>query len=88
METGRLAVFSAEARMVRDTEPDGPRPGVGALLLCVRPDGPRLGLGRSTMAQRVFFFTADLDLTFREGPRRGGEILGCVLASTDHPRCL
>jgi hypothetical protein len=44
------------------------------LLLCVRLDGPRLWLGRSAMAQRVFF-TADLDLAFREEPRRGGEIL-------------
>jgi hypothetical protein len=30
------------------------------------------------MAQRVVFFAADLDLAFREGPRWGGEILGCL----------
>jgi hypothetical protein len=58
------------------------------LLLCIRPDGPRLGLGRFAMAQRVFFFAADLDLASQEGPRRGGEILGCVLASAGHPRNL
>jgi hypothetical protein len=63
---------------------DGPRPGAAATLLYVCPDGPRLGLGRSAMAQRVFFFAADLDLASREGPRRGGEIVGCVLASTGH----
>jgi hypothetical protein len=48
-------VLSAEARTIRDL-------AQGRLLLCVRPDGLRLGLGRSVMAQRVFFFAADLDL--------------------------
>jgi hypothetical protein len=60
---------------------DGPRPGAGATR-------PLHTSGRSAMAQRVFFFAADLDLTFREGPRRGGEIVGCVLASVGHPRRL
>jgi hypothetical protein len=59
---------------------DGPRPGVGAT-------PPLRTSGRSTMAQRVFF-AAGLDLASREGPRRGGEIIGCVLASAGHPRCL
>jgi hypothetical protein len=42
--------------------------------------------GRSAMAHWVVFFVADLDLASREGPRRGGEILGGVLASVGHPR--
>jgi hypothetical protein len=58
------------------------------LLLCVRPDGLRRSLGRSAMAQRVFFFAADLDLVSWKGPRREGEIVGCVLASAGHLRCL
>jgi hypothetical protein len=56
------------------------------LLLCVRPDSPCLGLGWSAMAQRVVFVTTDLYIASRERPRRGGEILGCVLASAGHPR--
>jgi hypothetical protein len=39
-------------------------------------------------AERVVFFAVHLDLTPREGPHRGGEILGCVLESVGHPRCL
>jgi hypothetical protein len=39
---------------------------------------------RSAMAHSVVFFAADLDLASREGPRWGGEILGCVLASARH----
>jgi hypothetical protein len=76
---------------------DGPRHRAGwcvvrdlaqeRLLLCVRLDGLRLGLRWSTMAQRVFF-VADLDLASREGPRRRGEIVRCVLASAGHPRRL
>jgi hypothetical protein len=31
--------------------------------------------------QRVVFFVLDLDLAFREEPRRRGENIGCVLAS-------
>jgi hypothetical protein len=84
----RLMVLSAEAQTVHGTGPDGPPLAQERLLLCVHLNGPRLGLGRSTMAQRVFFFVADLDLTSREGPRRGGEIVGCVLASVGHPRRL
>jgi hypothetical protein len=79
-----LAVFSAKAWTVRGTGPDV-RDLAQERLLCVRPDGPRLGLGRSAMAQRVFF-AADLDLASREGLRRGGEIVGCILASAGHPR--
>jgi hypothetical protein len=39
---------------------------------------------------RVFrpALVADLDFASREGPRRGGEILGCVLGSAGHPRGL
>jgi hypothetical protein len=38
------------------------------------------------MAQSVVFFVANLDLSSREGPRLGGEILGCVLASAMPPK--
>jgi hypothetical protein len=75
-----MAVLSMEARTVRGLAQERP--------LCICPDGPRLGLGRSTMAQRVIFFVVDLDLASREGPRRGEEILGCVLGSEGHPKCL
>jgi hypothetical protein len=34
------------------------------------------------------FFIADLDLASGEGPHRGGEIVGCVLASAGHSRRL
>jgi hypothetical protein len=71
----RLTVLSAEAQTQGRTVYDLAQE---RLLLCVRPDGPRLGLGRFVMAQRVFFFAADLDLASREGPRRRGEIVGCV----------
>jgi hypothetical protein len=82
--------------MVRDIGSDGPRPSAGASPpLCMSrtvhawgSNDPCLGLGRSAMAQTVFFAAADLDLAFREGPRRGGEILGCVLASSGHPKRL
>jgi hypothetical protein len=70
---------STEARTIRGIGPDGPRPGAGAT-------PPLRTSGRSVMAQRVFFFAVGLDLASREGPCRGGEIVGCVLASTDHPR--
>jgi hypothetical protein len=51
-------------------------------LLYVRLDGPRLGLGRFAIAQSVVFFAADLDLTSREGPHQGGEILECFGVSS------
>jgi hypothetical protein len=67
----RCGRSAAQGRTVRDLTQE-------RLLLYVRPDGPRMGLRRSAIAQRVFFFAADLDLASREGPRRGGEIVGCV----------
>jgi hypothetical protein len=66
-----LAGLSAEAWTVRDIGRMDRNLAQERLLLCIRPDGPRLGLGRFAMAQRVFFFAADLDLASREGPRRG-----------------
>jgi hypothetical protein len=57
------------------------------LLLCVHPDCPRLELERSTMAQRVVFFAANIDLASQAGPI-GEEISYGVLASTGHPRRL
>ena len=41
---------------------------LGVIVLSVRLDSPRLGLGWFAMAQRVFFFAVDLDLTSWEGP--------------------
>jgi hypothetical protein len=36
------------------------------------------------MAQKVVFFTADLDLASREGTRRKEEILGCLGVGRPH----
>jgi hypothetical protein len=65
-----LAVLFTEARAVHGTESDGPRPGrksgSSAYVQTVRAwgsDGPRWGRALSS---------ADLDLVFREGPRREG----------------
>jgi hypothetical protein len=59
----RLAVLFAEARTVCDTGPNGPNSG--RLVLYGRLYGPHMGLGRSVMAQRIVFFTLDLDLASR-----------------------
>jgi hypothetical protein len=80
------AVLSGQARTVRGLGPDSPRPGAGARFSCLTagrsapwgrtvralgPDGPRVcrGGGRSPAAPGS---------RSREGPRRGGEILGVV----------
>jgi hypothetical protein len=71
-------MLSAQGRTVRAQGPDGPRPGArlgllpdGRTVRAQGPDGPRVrrGGGRSptTPGSRS-----------REGPRRGGEILGVV----------
>jgi hypothetical protein len=78
--TDRLTVLSADPRTVRDIRSDGPRPRAGTTL-------PLRTSERSAMAQRVLF-AAGLDLVSRKGPHRGGEILGCALASPGHPRHL
>jgi hypothetical protein len=72
-------VLSSQAQTVRGTGPDGPRPGAGArvsmpdgrTVRALGPDGPRVrrGGGRSPAAPGSHS---------REGPRRGGEILGVV----------
>jgi hypothetical protein len=75
--TRTVAVPSAQGRTVRAQGPDGPRPSArrgGALCTGVDglgPDGPRVrrGGGRSPAAPGS---------RSREGPRRGGEILGVV----------
>jgi hypothetical protein len=69
--TRTVAVLSGQTWTVRGQGPDGPRPGAGARVSCLRPDGPRVrrGGGRSPAA---------LGSRSREGPRRGGEILGVV----------
>jgi hypothetical protein len=71
-------VLSAQGRTIRVQGPDGPRPGARLGLLpddrmvrALGPDGPRVrrGGGRSPAAPGS---------RSREGPRRGGEILGVV----------
>ena len=76
--TRTVAVPSAQGRTVRAQGPDGPRPGArlgllpdGRTVRALGPDGPRVrrGGGRSPAAPGS---------RSREGPRRGGEILGVV----------
>jgi hypothetical protein len=69
--TQTVAVLSAQGRTVCDQGPDGPRPGAGLGFPACRPDGPRMcgGGERSPAAPGS---------RSREGPRRGGEILGVV----------
>jgi hypothetical protein len=71
-------VLSAQGRTVRAQGTDGPQPGArlgllpdGRTVYALGPDGPRVykGGGRSPMAPGS---------RSREGPRRGGEILGVV----------
>jgi hypothetical protein len=71
-------VLSAQGRTVRAQGPDGPQPGARLGLLhddrtvrALGPDGPRVrrGGGRSP---------ATPGSRSREGPHRGGEILGVV----------
>jgi hypothetical protein len=45
------AMLSGQARTVRGTGPDGPRPGAGARFPAWRPDGPRPRAGRSARAR-------------------------------------
>jgi hypothetical protein len=75
--TRTMAALSGQARTVRGLGPDSLRPGAGAKVLFLtvgrsapwRPDGPRVRSGsrRRRPGSRS-----------REGPRRGGEILGDV----------
>jgi hypothetical protein len=71
-------VLSAQGRTVRTQGPDGPRPGArlgflsdGRTVRALGPDGLRVhrGGGRSAAAPGS---------RSREGPCRGGEILGVV----------
>jgi hypothetical protein len=73
-----VAVLSAQEWTVRAQGPDGPRPSArlgllpdGRTVRALGPDGPhvRRGGGRSPTAPGS---------RSREGPRRGGEILGVV----------
>jgi hypothetical protein len=64
-------VLSAQGRTVRGLGLDGPRPGARLGLLC-------LGAGRSARTQRRRESPAAPRSRSREGPRRGGEILGGV----------
>jgi hypothetical protein len=72
-------VLSAEAWTVRSQGPDGPRLGVGLGFLPDVPDGPRLVAGQSARAQGQRSSLATPGSHSREGPRRGGEVLGLVL---------
>jgi hypothetical protein len=82
-----VAVLFAEVQTVRGIGSDGLRPGCRSVSSsCVHPDGPHLGLGRSAITQSVVFFAANLDLASREGPHRGGEILGVCLGVDRPPK--
>jgi hypothetical protein len=67
---------------------DGPRPAVGAGLLCAEAGWFMPG-GRMVhvCAEAVAFTTAPKSDP-REGPRQGGDIVGCVFESADYLRCL
>jgi hypothetical protein len=64
-------VLYAQGRTVRGLGPDGPRPGARLGLLY-------LTAGRSARTQRRRESSAAPGSRSREGPRRGGEILGGV----------
>jgi hypothetical protein len=77
-----------EARMVRGRGLDGPRPGTEARVSANESDDPRLMVGQSVRAQRRRSSPTAPGSRSRDGPHWGGEILGFVLGSADHPRCL
>jgi hypothetical protein len=85
----RLVVLSTETRTVRGIGPDGPRPRAEA-------SPPLRTSGRSTSRARTVrdgveglsFLAIDLYVVSRERSRQGGEILGCVIESADHLRCI
>jgi hypothetical protein len=60
----------------------------GLTFLPNEPDGTRLMVRRSARAQGRQSSLAAPGSRSREGPRRGGEILGFVLGSAGHPRRL
>jgi hypothetical protein len=72
-------VLSAQGRTIRGLGPDGPWPGAWLGLLCLTvgrsapwgPDGPRVRRGGGSRRRRP-------GSRSREGPRRGGDILGVV----------
>jgi hypothetical protein len=66
-----VAVLSVQAQTVRDLAQ-----GLGSLPDV--PDGPRPGVRRSARAQGRRSSSAVPASRSREGPRRGGEILGVV----------
>jgi hypothetical protein len=66
-----VVVLAAQARMVRGQGPDGPRPGTGLRVSC-------LMAGRSVRVQGRRKSPPASGSRSREGPRRGGEILGVV----------
>jgi hypothetical protein len=67
---------------------DGLQPGIEARVFADELDGPRLMTGRSTRAQRRRSSPTSPRSRSREGPRRGGEIIGFVLGLADHTRRL
>jgi hypothetical protein len=73
-----VVVISAQGQTVRGQGSDGPRPDAGLGFPACRPDGPRPGAGRSARVQGRQRSPAALGSRSREGPRRGGEILGVV----------
>jgi hypothetical protein len=67
-----------EARTVCGHGPDGLQPGAGLVFLPDELNGLRLEVGRSTRVQGRRSSSTAPGSRFREGPRRGGEILGLV----------
>jgi hypothetical protein len=73
--TRTVAVLSGQARTVRGLGPDGPRPGAGARFLCLTA-GRSAPWGRTVRVRRGGGSRRRRPGSrYREGPRRGGEIL-------------
>jgi hypothetical protein len=62
----RLTMLSTGSWMVRDL-------AAGATSPCALAGRSTFRAGQSVMAQRVIFYTKNLDLASWEGPHRGGE---------------
>jgi hypothetical protein len=71
-------MLCAKVRTIHGKGSDGLRPGAGAGSLPDVSDGPRLEAGRSTRTQGRRSSPATSESRSREGPRRGGEVLGLV----------
>jgi hypothetical protein len=71
-ETNHLAVLSEEARTIRGTGPDDPRPGAGATPPLYASGWSVPETGRSAIAQRVFFSGKNPRTRLGRDPIEGG----------------